>query len=127
MLHSLSLALFFLPPNTSYKYLHVLLYRHYLSYTSTHRGATKPCLDKGWKEKYGIWCKGYSTNCRIEDLLLDIVDVYNQNGKWYIIYQEQIFHPELRKFSVHSNGTDFTNYWMDLNIVGKIIVIRLQK
>lgn len=70
-------------------------------------------LDKGWSEKYGIWYKGYSTDCRLEDSLLGIVDGYKPNGKWCAIYQGQIFHPELRGFPVFSAGTDCTNIKLD--------------
>jgi hypothetical protein len=66
-------------------------------------------LDKGWKEKHGIWYKGYSTDCRLEESLLGIVDGYKPNGKWCAIYKGQIFHPTLRGFPINSNGTDFTN------------------
>jgi len=70
-------------------------------------------LDNGWKERYGIWYKGYSTDCRLEDSLLGIVDGYKPNGKWCAIYQGQIFHPALCGFPVNSNGTDFTNIKLD--------------
>ena len=70
-------------------------------------------LDKGWKEKYGIWYKGYSTDCRLEDSLLGIVDGYKPNGKWCAIYQGQIFHPDLRGFPMFSNGNDYTSVKID--------------
>lgn len=70
-------------------------------------------LDKGWKEKYGIWYKGYSTDCRLEDSLLGIVDGYKPNGKWCAIYQGQVFHPILRGFPMVSDGTDCTNIKLD--------------
>jgi hypothetical protein len=70
-------------------------------------------LDKGWKEKYGIWYKGYSTDCRLEDSLLGIVDGYKPNGKWCAIYKGQIFYPTLRGFPIFSDGTTFTNIKID--------------
>lgn len=70
-------------------------------------------LDKGWKEKYGIWYKGYSTDCVLEDSLLGIADGYKPNGKWCAIYQDQIFHPELRGFPMFSNRTNRTNIKVD--------------
>lgn len=71
-------------------------------------------LDQGWNQKYGIWYKGYSTECVLADVLVSIVDGYQPAGKWCVIYKDQIYHPVLRGFPLYVSD----NYKTNLNIDG---------
>lgn len=66
-------------------------------------------LDQGWSEISGIWYKGYSTDCRLSDALVDIVKGYKPDGKWCVIEDGIVYHPSLRGFPIFTNGSDFTN------------------
>ena len=66
-------------------------------------------LDQGWSESNGIWYKGYSTDCRLSDALVDIVNGYKPDGKWCVIKDGVVYHPSLRGFPIFTNGSDFTN------------------
>jgi|LakMenE01Jun11ns_1017448.scaffolds.fasta_scaffold9919122_3 hypothetical protein len=66
-------------------------------------------LDQGWSEINGIWYKGYSTDCRLSDALVDIVNGYKPDGKWCLIKDGVVYHPSLRGFPVFTNGLDLTN------------------
>lgn len=57
-------------------------------------------LDEGWNQKSGIWYKGYSTECVIEDSIYDIVNGYQPAGKYCVICNDEIYHPVLRGFPV---------------------------
>lgn len=70
-------------------------------------------LDDGWNCKSGIWYKGYSTECILEDAVYDIVNGYQPAGKWCVICNGEIYHPVLRGFPVFSNETTLTNLKID--------------
>lgn len=70
-------------------------------------------LDKGWEELNGIWYKGYSTDCVLKDAVHDILKGYQPRGKWCVIHQGTIYHPELRGFPVYRKNNDLTNLLLD--------------
>lgn len=70
-------------------------------------------LDQGWSEINGIWYKGYSTDCKLSDSLLEIVKGYKPAGKWCVIHDNQIFYPALRGFPLYTRGEDKTNLKLD--------------
>ena len=53
-------------------------------------------LEDGWKETDGIYYKGYSLECRLEDTIKAITMGYKPNGKWCVIKGDKIYHPLLR-------------------------------
>ncbi len=66
-------------------------------------------LDDGWNQKNGIWYKGYSTECVLEDSIYDIVNGYQPSGKYCVICSGEIYHPVLRGFPLYFSGEDKTN------------------
>lgn len=70
-------------------------------------------LDEGWNQKNGIWYKGYSTECVLEDSIYDIVNGYQPSGKYCVICNGEIYHPILRGFPVYSRDTQKTNLKLD--------------
>lgn len=66
-------------------------------------------LDHGWNQKSGIWYKGYSTECVLEDSIYDIVNGYQPAGKYCIICNGEVYHPVLRGFPLYSLGSNKTN------------------
>ena len=69
-------------------------------------------LDQGWNQKSGIWYKGYSTECVLEDSIYDIVNGYQPSGKYCVIFHSEVFHPVLRGFPLYSLGSNKTNIQM---------------
>lgn len=70
-------------------------------------------LDDGWKYQYGVWYKGYSTECVLKQVLPDIISGYQPAGKWCVIHNGKIYHPKLRGFPVYSQGSNLTNIKFD--------------
>lgn len=66
-------------------------------------------LDKGWNHKSGIWYKGYSTECVLEDSVYDIVNGYKPSGKYCVICAGEIYHPVLRGFPIYGKDKEKTN------------------
>lgn len=66
-------------------------------------------LDQGWNQKSGIWYKGYSTECVLEDSIYDIVNGYQPAGKYCVICNSEVYHPVLRGFPLYSLGSNKTN------------------
>lgn len=66
-------------------------------------------LDEGWNQKNGIWYKGYSTECVLEDSIYDIVNGYQPSGKYCVICNDEIYHPVLRGFPVYFLEKQKTN------------------
>lgn len=66
-------------------------------------------LDKGWDQKNGIWYKGYSTECVLEDSIYDIVNGYQPAGKYCVICNDEIYHPVLRGFPLMEYDGNKTN------------------
>jgi hypothetical protein len=70
-------------------------------------------LDDGWKEKSGIWYKGYSTECELEYSLIRITKGEKPTGKWCVIDKHIIYHPELPGFPIYGRGDTRTNIKLD--------------
>lgn len=70
-------------------------------------------LDDGWNHKSGIWYKGYSTECVLEDSVYDIVNGYQPAGKWCVICADEVYHPVLRGFPVYIQDKSRTNIKLD--------------
>jgi hypothetical protein len=70
-------------------------------------------LDGGWNQKNGIWYKGYSTDCVLEDSIYDIVNGYQPSGKYCVICNSEIYHPILRGFPIYLVGSNKTNLKLD--------------
>lgn len=70
-------------------------------------------LDDGWNHKNGIWYKGYSTECVLEDSVYDIVNGYQPAGKYCVICAGEIYHPLLRGFPVYEHEDVKTNLKFD--------------
>lgn len=70
-------------------------------------------VDEGWNQKNGIWYKGYSTECVLEDAIYDIVNGYKPSGKYCVICADEIYHPLLRGFPVFEFNNDKTNIKLD--------------
>ena len=70
-------------------------------------------LDDGWNHKSGIWYKGYSTECVLEDSVYDIVNGYQPSGKWCVICADEIYHPVLRGFPIYELNGSKTNIKLD--------------
>lgn len=70
-------------------------------------------LDDGWNQKSGIWYKGYSTECVLEDSIYDIVNGYQPAGKYCVICNSEVYHPILRGFPVYSRDDKKTNLKLD--------------
>jgi hypothetical protein len=66
-------------------------------------------VDEGWNQKNGIWYKGYSTECVLEDSIYDIVNGYKPSGKYCVICNSEVYHPVLRGFPLYSLGNSKTN------------------
>ena len=71
-------------------------------------------LDDGWtiviKENGKLYCKGYSTECNLEESLDKIIkENYIPAGKWCVIYDNQIFHPKMRGYPLYRLDNGFTN------------------
>jgi hypothetical protein len=66
-------------------------------------------LDQGWNQKSGIWYKGYSTECVLEDSIYDIVNGYQPAGKYCVICNGEVYYPVLRGFPLYSLGSNKTN------------------
>lgn len=67
-------------------------------------------IDQGWSHSENIWYKGYSTDCVLADNVKEIVQQgYRPRGKWCVLHNNEIFHPDLRGFPVYSIGDDLTN------------------
>jgi hypothetical protein len=66
-------------------------------------------LDQGWNQKSGIWYKGYSTECVLEDSIYDIVNGYQPAGKYCVICNGEVYHSVLRGFPLYSLGSNKTN------------------
>jgi hypothetical protein len=66
-------------------------------------------VDEGWNQKSGIWYKGYSTECVLEDTIYDIVNGYQPSGKYCVICNGEVYHPILRGFPLYSLGSNKTN------------------
>lgn len=74
---------------------------------------SKLFLDEGWSYQYGVWYKGYSTECVLKTSLSDIIGGYQPAGKWCAIHNGKIYHPKLRGFPVYSQGSTLTNIKFD--------------
>lgn len=70
-------------------------------------------LDDGWNYQYGVWYKGYSTECVLKDSLIDIIDGYQPSGKWCVIFNDQVYHPVLRGFPLYELEGSLTNLLID--------------
>ena len=70
-------------------------------------------LDEGWNQKNGIWYKGYSTECILEDSIYDIVNGYQPSGKYCVICNGEVYYPMLRGFPVYVLGNQKTNLKLD--------------
>jgi hypothetical protein len=70
-------------------------------------------LDQGWSESNGIWYKGYSTDCRLSDALVDIVNGYKPAGKWCVIHNAMIYHSVLRGFPIYELEDSKTNIQLE--------------
>lgn len=66
-------------------------------------------LDDGWKEQNNIYYKGYSTECNLQESLYKIIEGYKPRGIYAIIYNDKIYHSNLRGFPIYTNGFEFTN------------------
>lgn len=66
-------------------------------------------LDDGWNHKSGIWYKGYSTECVLEDSIYDIVNGYQPAGKYCVICAGVVYHPVLRGFPLFGSEENITN------------------
>lgn len=66
-------------------------------------------LDDGWNQKSGIWYKGYSTECVLEDSIYDIVNGYQPAGKYCVICNGEVYHPPLRGFPLYAKDDILTN------------------
>lgn len=74
---------------------------------------SKLYLDMGWNQKSGIWYKGYSTECVLEDSIYDIVNGYQPSGKYCVICNGEVYHPVLRGFPVFGKDNQITNIKID--------------
>lgn len=81
-------------------------------------------LDRGWKntthDNKQVWYKGYSTQCTISNSVSDIIDGYQPEGIWCLIYQTstdeyKIHHPEVRGFPL-SQTTDYVTNLYDNDV-----------
>lgn len=70
-------------------------------------------LDDGWSYQYGVWYKGYSTDCVLKQSLSDIIGGYQPAGKWCVIHRGKIYHPVLRGFPIYTDGQNKTNLKLD--------------
>jgi hypothetical protein len=70
-------------------------------------------VDEGWNQKNGIWYKGYSTECILEDSIYDIVNGHQPSGKYCVICNGEVYHPILRGFPLYFNGHKKTNLKLD--------------
>lgn len=67
-------------------------------------------LDKGWEYIDGIYYKGYSTDCILAENLLDIIKgSIKPNGKYCLIHDKKIYHPNYRGFPVYKINDGITN------------------
>ena len=64
-------------------------------------------LDKGWTQQNSVWYKGYSTECKLNENIDNILNGYRPKGIWCVIAsnagQYKIYHPEMCNFP--SDGT----------------------
>lgn len=66
-------------------------------------------LDQGWKNINDAWYKGYSTEIKLDDAVIDIIQGYRPAGKWAVIKDNKLYHPNFRGFPLFNRGTDITN------------------
>lgn len=66
-------------------------------------------LDDGWNKSFDVWFKGYSTECRLEASIDQILSGYRPVGKWCVIKDGTIITPSLRGFPIFQRDTEFTN------------------
>ena len=70
-------------------------------------------VDEGWNQKNGIWYKGYSTECILEDSIYDIVNGYQPSGKYCVICNGEVYYPMLRGFPIYILAKQKTNLKLD--------------
>lgn len=67
-------------------------------------------LDQGWESINGIYYKGYSTDCVLAENLYDVIQgKIKPKGKYCIIKDKKIYHPEFRGFPIYKIKGGITN------------------